>query len=222
MMTREELKRIYDELWRGNEDAFVFLLEYFIPFSRYRFELVRKEEGTQRLIRPMVYHSPYIKLRITHDFEQYRGVGGILFMYERISTPAHADLKNCKIWVVSEVKRTPWLHYYLSGIQPQDTQPRPPLPVEEAFKRRMETDEKLRGLQLRSDGFEPAYAAAFEAFCWEYYGERFFRLFRPENQAERDALARYVYEYYRVHYSAEAIKEWEENPHMPPPWKICL
>ena len=78
---------------------------------------------------------------------------------------------------------------------------------------------------LRKDGFEPAYAEIFEVCWWEYYGERFFCLFRPENQAERDALARYAYEYYRANYSEEVIRKWEEEEKKHkrvPPWKICL
>lgn len=229
MMTRKELDRLYEELWRGNENAFTFLLEHFIPFAKYEFELIEKRGDDKKPIRSMVYRSRLvnIKLTITDDFEQYRGLGSINFTYERLVSSNNINASSCRKWI--NFRLDSWLHYYLSGIPVQETPQETPQsllpPVKRAFKNRLEADEKLKVLQLRRDGFEPAYAVAFEAFCLEYYGERFFRLFRPENQIERDALGQYAYEYYLLHYPAEALekeKEWEKMYRIIPLWRICL
>ncbi len=229
MMTRKELDRLYKELWRGNEEAFIFLLEYFIPFAKYGFEIIEKRGESKLLIRPMVYHSDIlnVKLTITHNFEQYQGLGSIDFKYARLSSFNKVNTGSCRKWINFKVDS--WLHYYLLGIPareiPKEIPGSPLPPVKTAFKKRLETDMKLKVLHLRRDGFEPAYSAAFEAFCWEYYGERFFRLFWSESQNKRDALGRYAYEYYRLHYPAKALKrekEWEEMYGIIPLWKICL
>ena len=231
MMTREDLDHLYGKLWAGSDEAFIVLLEYFMPFAEYGFKLVDEQGNDEHLIHSIVYSSRFIELTIIRDFEQYQGLGSILFEYKRIRNAGEGK-KRCKKSIMTDIRRNTWLHYFLSDILPQNTQLYPVwppdltlLPVEEAFKSRLKKDERLKALELRSDGFEPAYTAAFEAFCWEYYGEHFFRLFRPENQAERDALARYAYEYYRANLSAEAIRKWEEDEKRHksvPPWKICL
>jgi hypothetical protein len=225
MMTRKELDRLYEALWRGNEEAFIFLLEYFMPFSKYGFTLVNILREFGRWLPPFVYRSRFVELRVIQDLEQYYGLGSVLFEYGRIRKNKEGP-KGCKKSIITDIKRNKWLHYFLSDTPIQDTQFYPALlPVEVAFRAKLEKDKNLKALALRDDGFEPAYAVAFEAFCWEYYGERFFRLFRPENQAERDMLAQYAYEYYRLRYSAEILKEWEkwEKEYGEiAPWKICL
>ena len=223
MMTRKDLDRLYEALWRGSEKAFIFLLEYFMPFSKYGFTLVNILREFGRWLPPLVYRSRFVELRVIQDLEQYYGLGSVLFEYGRIRKK-EKEPKGCKKSIITDIKRNRWLHYFLSDTPLQDTQFYPALlPVEVAFRAKLEKDKNLKALALRDDGFEPAYAVAFEAFCWEYYGERFFRLFRPENQAERDMLAQYAYEYYRLHYSAETLKEWEEKYGGTSPWwKICL
>jgi hypothetical protein len=174
----------------------------------------------------LVYRSSHIRLRISPDLEQHKGVGTLDFFYYRSATPKAISRNNlikqgCRPWI--STRHESELFYFLEQIPAETTKyiRFSELPVKKAFEKLRSTSEQLS--MLRSDGFEPAYAAAFEAFCWEYYGERFFRLFRPENQAERDALRQYLYEYYKANYSADAIKRWEENrEHLLPPWEICL
>ncbi len=106
------------------------------------------------------------------------------------------------------------------------------LPVFKSFEQKKEADEFLSLLSAR----EPAYGAAFEAFCWEYYGDRFWGLFNEENQSIRDDLALYAYKYYKLNYPREAFEEMEKTEYIrprekdgkiigcpsPPPWKLCL
>lgn len=231
MMTREDLDRLYEALWRGSEEAFILLLEYFMPFSEYGFKLVDRQRASGQLLPSLVYRSRFIELRVIHDFEQYQGLGSILFEYKRVKKSKEST-KGCKESIITDIRINTWLHYFLSDIPPQNTQLYPAwppdfilLPVQAAFKAKLKKDKRLKALALRNDGFEPTYAVAFEAFCWEYYGERFFRLFQPGNQVEREMLAQYAYEYHRLHYSSKTIKKWEEweKKHgIIPPWKICL
>lgn len=215
MIIREELDALYEKIWHGEIDNFRILLERFIPFARWGFSFVEKK-NKGRLTR-FVYRSPYIWLEISPDLEQYEGLGSVSFFYSRDQAPR--DVEGCWPWIDS---RESSLSFFLERIPVEATKSNPQPAARQAFERTRSSNEQL--MQLRKSGFssEPAYSAAFEGFCWEYYGERFFRLFYSDNQAERDALTQYLYDYYKVNYSPEAFKRREEDKSLPPPWKICL
>ena len=225
MITRKELDQLYGRIWRYEDNAFRSLLESFIDFSQFEFQFVEKKGKMFRSSR-WVYQSPYIWLEIMPDMEMIRGIGNIRFFYYRKESPNQVLSEplpgECQRYISTSEE---FLLCFLDGIPPIQTVGRYKPPIRQKF------DEYLSihfALNLYHDDWgcpELAYDAAFEAFFWEYYGERFFRLFRPENQAERDALGRYAYEYYRANYPAEAIRKWEEEEKkykIAPPWKICL
>ena len=224
MKIREELDEIYHKLWRGSDndrlDQFRILLERFIPFPKWGFSFVRKGENVPI---NLLYKSLNINLEISSDFEMYEGLGSINFYYSRIEASDNVHLSNkrekmCKSQIVSHPKRSPYFHLFLENIPPEATIDKPELPVVIAFEKMRSSHRQLKELR----DFEPAYFAALEAFCWEYYGDRIFRLFNPKNQSEREEFAQYVYKYYKANSSPEAMRRWEENRYLPPPWKLCL
>ena len=146
MMTRKELDRLYEALWRGSEEAFIFLLEYFMPFSKYGFTLVNILREFGRWLPPLVYRSRFVELRVIQDLEQYQGLGGVQFEYERIRKKEE-EPKGCKKSIMTDIKRNKWLHYFLSDTPLQDTQFYPALlPVEVAFRAKLEEDKNLKAL----------------------------------------------------------------------------
>lgn len=217
MTIRSEIDMLYEKMWSGSERAehFRILLEHFIPFSRWKFLLREKGEDT---LGSLIYFSPYIRLKITPDFEMYKGLGSVRFIYSRPNAPRSSREKKCWPWINSNPNSSPYFHLFLERIPAETMNNAADLPVKEAFAKLRTADDQLKELL----DVEPAYSVAFEAFCWEYYGERMFRLFDPANQSERDAFEKYTYEYYSVRYSPETIEEWEEKRHLPPPWKLCL
>lgn len=231
MKTRKELDQVYKKMWgtglQGSDalEKFRTFLEYFIPFSRRGFSF---EEKSYQGSGSLTYASKNIRLKVFPDFDRHPEMGGSIdFFYYRSESPRTYSGETPEKWcwphIVSRVGLNNYLHCFLENI-PLDRTPKEAvlLPVRKAFERRNESDVLLKELHI----FEPAYAASFEAFIWEYYAERFFRLFDPDNQAEREALVQYSYEYYKATFPPEAILKWESRDYStgdsPPPWKICL
>ena len=126
-------------------------------------------------------------------------MGGISFYYSRFplySLRSPGD--KCYRFVSSQ---NWFLLPFLEDVPPEKAQG-VKLSVHQTFERRREQDERLRILRAptRLNVGEPAYSAAFEAFVWEYYGERFFGLFKPEHHKARQALREYAYAFYKAHY----------------------
>ncbi len=216
---RQEIDELYRHVWFShNPEAFQRLLEMFIPFSRWGFVLTGVEEWNV-----LIYHSAAknVYLMIVPDFEQYLGLGGLSFYYSRFPLPSRkAPGDKCHRHVSN---RSSFLLPFLEDVPPEKAQG-VKLSVHQAFERRREQDERLRILLAPTslNVGEPAYSAAFEAFKWEHYGERFFRLFKPENHREREALRAYAYAFYKAHYPSW-ITEWEAtHSGLLPPWEICL
>jgi len=216
---RQELDEIYKRIWIPyNPDGFRRLLEMFLPFSKWGFFLI-----DIRRWYVFTYHSKAknVYFTITPDFEQYTGLGGLSFYYSRFPLPPlRSPEDKCYRFISNE----DWFRLpFLENVPPQKARG-VKLSVHQAFERRREKDKRLKILcaPTRLNVGEPAYSAAFEAFMWEYYGERFFRLFKPENHREREALREYAYAFYKAHYPSW-VTEWETTHSDPlPPWEICL
>ncbi len=225
MITRKALDQLYERIWQYEDTAFRSLLESFIDFSRFGFQFVEKK-GERFRSSQWVYQSPYIWLEIMPDMEMIPGIGNIRFFYYRKKSPNRVFsaplLEECQQYISTSEE---FLLCFLEGIPPIQTVGRYKPPIRRKFDQHLTTRSPLKLYHSDWGCPELAYDAAFEAFFWEYYGDRFFRLFHPENQAERDALSRYAYEYYRANYLEKAIREWEEDEKRHksvPPWKICL
>ncbi len=243
MKTRKELERTYKKIWHIGSgaieplDNFCIFLEEFLDFSKHGFFQVKKEyEGSGRL----TYHSKSVWVEISPDFERFVGMTSrINFFYAR---PNRFDIPYitspdawCRHFILSKVDTSMETYWYsfLDDI-PVENAPKEfsKLPVFKFFEQKREADTFLSQLSVS----EPAYGAAFEAFCWEYYGDRFWSLFAEENQSIRDDLALYAYEYYKLNYPREAFVEMEKRKYIrpykkdgkivgcpsPPPWKLCL
>ena len=225
MITHKELDRLYKRIWRGDGDAFRALLESFIDFPKYGFRFVDKKGATLRGSK-WIYQSPYIWLKITPDMEMMPYFGNIRFFYYRKESPNQVFSEplsgKCTRYISTSEE---FLLGFLDSVPPIQTTGRYKPPIRRKFDEYLGTRFPLSLYHNDWRSPELAYDAAFEAFFWKYHGERFFRLFRPEDQSGRDALARYAYEYYQVNYSTETFRKWEEDEKkhkISPPWKICL
>ncbi len=207
-LTPYQEKKAREALQQGQE--FMALLETYIDFPRWGFEVSRKD-FSQWGNPKVIFDAEWCRVSFHFSKQRLQMQDKLYIQYGRPHAP---DFTATIFWQGEECHC--WHHYrwrpieFLDGLTPQeavDQEGWPPVP--QAFR------DSEEGKRLAVE-YQPEFSLRLQSILWVQYGERLFELFDLRRPDLWEEYRKFVEEYYRL----TNYKPSNKNP-FPPLYKIC-